>query len=157
MLQRQSVEDNLRVATTGLGLRTRDFQQRLEETWERFPALKRRRTSAGASLSGGERQMLSIAKVLIRRPSLLLLDEPSIGLAPAIVEELQHIVVQLSNEGLAVIIGEQAVNWVVPVADRAYAISAGRIVRTGSAEALADASAVAEQYLGAHDKQETRA
>ena len=151
VLQRQTVEDNLLIATTGLRLRPREFQQRLEETFERFPTLKRRRKSVGASLSGGERQMLSIAKVLIRRPMLLLLDEPSIGLAPTMVEELQRIVTRLSSEGLAVMIGEQAVNWVVPIADRAYAITAGRIVRTGPADKLADASAITEQYLGAHD------
>jgi len=153
VLERQSVEDNLLVSTIGLNLGKRAFQQRLEETFERFPALKRRRKSLGASLSGGERQLLSIAKTLIRQPLLLLLDEPSIGLAPTMVEELQHVVARLSHEGLAVMIGEQAVNWVVPLADRAYAISAGRIVRSGPAETLADASSLADQYLGAHESQ----
>ncbi len=151
VLERQTVEDNLLISTTGLGLSAREFRDRLEESFERFPALKRRRRSFGASLSGGERQMLSIAKVLVRRPKLLLLDEPSIGLAPTMVEELQRIVTRLSSEGLAVLIGEQAVNWVVPLADRAYALSAGRIVRTGPAAELADAGAIMEQYLGAHD------
>jgi ABC-type branched-subunit amino acid transport system ATPase component len=151
VLERQSVEDNLLVSTIGLNLGKRAFQQRLDETFERFPALKRRRKSLGASLSGGERQLLSIAKTLIRQPRLLLLDEPSIGLAPTMVEELQHIVERLSHEGLAVMIGEQAVNWVVPLADRAYAISAGRIVRSGPAETLADANELADQYLGAQE------
>lgn len=89
--------------------------------------------------------------MLIRRPKLLLLDEPSIGLAPTMVEELQLIVMRLSNEGLAVLIGEQSVAWVVPLAGRAYALSAGRIVRTGPAAELADAAAIAEQYLGTKD------
>jgi len=151
VLERQTVEDNLLISTTGLGLPGREFRHRLEESFERFPALKHRRRSFGASLSGGERQMLSIAKVLIRRPKLLLLDEPSIGLAPTMVEELQLIVMRLSNEGLAVLIGEQSVAWVVPLADRAYALSAGRIVRTGPAAELADAAAIAEQYLGTKD------
>ena len=149
VLERQTVEDNLLISTMGLGLRAAGFRERLEESFERFPALKRRRRSFGASLSGGERQMLSIAKVLIRRPKLLILDEPSIGLAPTMVEELQRIVARLSGEGLSVLIGEQAVGWVVPLADRAYAIAAGRIVRTGAAEELADAGSIVEQYLGA--------
>ncbi len=149
VLERQTVEDNLLISTTGLRLSRREFQHRLEETFDRFPALLRRCKSAGASLSGGERQLLSIAKVLIRRPRLLLLDEPSIGLAPTMVEELQRIVARLSGEGLSVMIGEQSVAWVVPLADRAYAIGAGRILRAGPAAELAEAGSLAEQYLGA--------
>jgi branched-chain amino acid transport system ATP-binding protein len=79
----------------------------------------------------------------------LLLDEPSIGLAPAIVAEVQRIVADLAAKGMTVIIGEQAVDWVIPVATRAYAIAAGRIVAEGPPEALSDADALAAQYLGA--------
>ena len=93
--------------------------------------------------------MLAIAKTLVRRPALLLLDEPSIGLAPTIVDEVQRIVADLSSKGLTVIIGEQSVDWVIPIADRAYAIAAGRLVAEGPPESMQDADSLAEQYLGA--------
>ena len=92
--------------------------------------------------------MLAIAKALIRRPRLLLLDEPSIGLAPAIVDEVQRIVAELNAQGLAVIIGEQSVDWVLSIAGRGYAIAAGRLVAEGPARDLADANALADRYLG---------
>ena len=93
--------------------------------------------------------MLAIAKALIRRPSLLLLDEPSIGLAPTVIEELQRTVARLTASGIAVIIGEQAVDWVIPLATRAYVLGAGRIVSQGPANALAEQASLAEHYLGA--------
>ena len=149
VMERQSVEDNLLISTMGLRLSKKQLRQRLEEILAQFPSLAQRRKSQGASLSGGERQMLAIAKVLVRRPRILLLDEPSIGLAPAVIAEVQRIVAGLAANGLTVIIGEQAVDWVIPVATRAYAIAAGRIVAEGPPETLSDADALAAQYLGA--------
>ena len=148
VMERQSVEDNLLISSMGLRLSKQQLRERLDEIFAQFPSLAQRRRLHGASLSGGERQMLAIAKVLVRRPQLLLLDEPSIGLAPAIVAEVQRIVTDLAARGMTVIIGEQAVDWVIPVATRAYAIAAGRIVAEGPPHALADAEALAAQYLG---------
>lgn len=149
VIARQSVDDNLLLATFGLHLGKAEIRARVEDAMTRFPRLAERRSQLAGSLSGGERQMLAIAKVLMRKPSLLMLDEPSIGLAPSIVDELQAIVVALRAEGLPVLIAEQNVTWVVPIADRAYLIDTGTIVEEGSPAALAEAGALAERYLGA--------
>jgi ABC-type branched-subunit amino acid transport system ATPase component len=148
VMERQSVTDNLVISTTGLRLKGHERRDRLDQIFTQFPSLARRRRSLGASLSGGERQMLAIARALIRRPLLLLLDEPSIGLAPTIVDEMQRIVADLSAQGLTVVIGEQSVHWVLPIAHRAYAIAAGRIVAEGPPASLSDADALAARYLG---------
>jgi ABC-type branched-subunit amino acid transport system ATPase component len=148
IIARQSVDDNLQLATFGIRLSKREYAERVDEMMTRFPRLAERRTSLGGSLSGGERQMLAIAKVLMRRPRLLLLDEPSIGLAPTIVDEVAKIVAALRDEGLPVMIAEQNVTWVAPIARRAYLIEGGRIIEEGAPSALAESEALAERYLG---------
>ena len=144
----QTVTDNLQLATFGLRLSTAEFRARDDEMMTRFPRLAQRRTALAGSLSGGERQMLAIAKVLMRGPRLLLLDEPSIGLAPAIVDELQAIVAALRDDGLPIVVAEQNVGWVAPIASRAYLLEGGRIVEEGAPTRLAESATLAERYLG---------
>jgi ABC-type branched-subunit amino acid transport system ATPase component len=148
ILAGQSVDDNLLLGTFGQRLPKAERERRRDEMFARFPRLAERRRSFGGNLSGGERRMLAIAKVLMRRPALLLLDEPSIGLAPTVVEELQEVVAGLRSSDLSILITEQNVRWVLPIADRAYLIDTGTIVREGAPNELAAEEALLEQYLG---------
>jgi branched-chain amino acid transport system ATP-binding protein len=144
----QSVEANLRLGTIGLRLSAHEFRARRDEVLARFPVLHQRMNQIAGTLSGGERQMLALAKVLIRSPRLLLLDEPTIGLAPTIVDELQRIVAGISASGIAVMVAEQNIGWVAPLAARAYVLEGGRIVASGRPQDVLAREQVAEAYLG---------
>lgn len=142
-----NVEDNLRI---GAYLR-RDkagIESDLEEVYTRFPRLKERRQQYAGSLSGGEQQMLVIGRGLMARPGVLLLDEPSLGLAPLLVAEIFHIVRDINQEGTTLLLVEQNAKKALAVANRAYVLETGRIIREGrGTELLADPS-VQEAYLG---------
>lgn len=148
VLVEQTVDDNLTLSVVSLRLSRREVQERYEEIMERFPPLVARRKQIGASLSGGERQMLAIAKVLMRRPSLLMLDEPAAGLAPSIVDELQEAVLRLHSEGLAVLVAEQNVAWVIPILERGYVLDTGTLVARGTAAQLVESGDLERSYLG---------
>ena len=148
VISEQSVEANLRLSSVGLRLSRAEFVLRRDEMLERFPRLKERRTQLAGTLSGGERQMLALAKALIRKPQLLLMDEPSIGLAPTIVEGLQRIVADISRDGIAVIVAEQNVWWVAPMATRAFLLESGRFVAQGAPEEIIRREQVIENFLG---------
>ncbi len=126
-----TVEDNLKVPLVRPGAWT------IDRVFKYFPALAERRRNLGRQLSGGEQEMLSIGRALLLNPRLLLLDEPSQGLAPLIVKEVFRIIASMRNEGISVMVVEQNVRVSLGIADRAYVLDDGKIVYTGSAAELA--------------------
>ena len=147
VLAQQTVVDNLQL---GAWLR-RDrsaIAADLERCYGLFPRLAERRQQLAGSLSGGEQQMLAIARALMARPTLLLLDEPSLGLAPLLVEELMQSLAQLHREGLSMLLVEQNVYAALAIAQRGYVLEAGQLVLEGSASELRGDEALRKSYLG---------
>ena len=124
----------------------RDFENVLET----FPILQERLGNHAGRLSGGQQQMLVIGRAMMSKPKLLMLDEPSLGLAPAIVQQLGRIIADLNNTGTTVLLVEQNARMALRLADRAYVLATGRVVRSGSGRELLDDTAVQESYLGVH-------
>ena len=120
----------------------------LERIYDLFPALKERRALAAGNLSGGQQQMLAMGRALMSDPRLLLLDEPSMGLAPVLVDQILDAVVSLRKAGVTILLVEQNVTAALAIADRAYVIETGRIVLAGDSAALAGDPRVKEAYLG---------
>ncbi|MCD2182671.1 ABC transporter ATP-binding protein [Rhizobium sp. GN54] len=123
-------------------------RQNLEKLHTLFPRLAERSSQPAGTLSGGEQQMLVIARALMARPSVLLLDEPSLGLAPAIVERIFEMIETLKKSGLTILLVEQNVNQALSVADRAYVMRLGTIVASGTAEEIRSTSDLSAHYLG---------
>ena len=147
LFPRMTVEDNLRMGGFTPSARPK-FQQRLEVVYELFPRLRERRRQLAGSMSGGEQQMCAIGRALMSEPRLLLLDEPSAGLAPVIVEQVFELVKRLRAGGLTVLIVEQNVQQVLRVVERAYLIKAGSIRTRGTAAELLASDTIREAYLG---------
>ncbi|MBI2379538.1 MAG: ABC transporter ATP-binding protein, partial [Gammaproteobacteria bacterium] len=144
-----SVEDNLVLgAFQRYREGKRDHGQTMEEVYALFPRLKERRTQLAGTLSGGERQMLAVGRALMAKPKLLMLDEPSLGLAPLIVREIFRIIAQLRSHGVAILLVEQNARAALQVADYAYVLETGEIAMEGPAHELADDPRVIETYLG---------
>ena len=120
----------------------------LEHAFELFPILKQRRTQAGGTLSGGEQQMLAVARAMMGRPKLLLLDEPSLGLAPLIVLKIFEVVRKLNDEGMSILLVEQAARMALKLAHRGYVMETGHITMTGTAAELLADKRVQDAYLG---------
>jgi branched-chain amino acid transport system ATP-binding protein len=147
LFPRMTVEDNLRMGAYMPRARAR-FRQRLEFVYELFPRLHERRRQFAGTLSGGEQQMCAIGRALMSEPRLLLLDEPSAGLAPVIVQQVFALVERIRASGLTVLIVEQNVRQVLRVVDRAYLLEAGSIRSSGPAAELLASAAIQEAYLG---------
>lgn len=146
----QSVEDNLLLGAFLRPVRDPEVASDLEKQYEIFPRLRERRNQQAGTLSGGEQQMLAISRSLMSRPKLLLLDEPSLGLAPLIVKEIFAVIRRVRDEGVTILLVEQMANQALKVSDRAYVLKNGLIVTSGSAKDIANDPAVREAYLGKH-------
>ncbi len=120
----------------------------LEAIYQHFPVLKERRNQLSGSLSGGEQQMLAIARALMSSPQLLLMDEPSMGLSPVMVEEVSNIIQDINQSGISIILVEQNAQMALELANRAYVLEVGRITIEGNAQQLASDSRIKEAYLG---------
>jgi branched-chain amino acid transport system ATP-binding protein len=147
ILGRMSVDENLM-----MGIYTRADKSEavadVRRMQERFPILGQRRHNAASLLSGGEQQLLAIARALLSKPRLLLLDEPSLGLAPQATDYVFGVIAEARAEGLSVLLVEQKARQTLKVADRAYLLETGRVVTSGLAQALVDDPAVSDAFLG---------
>jgi len=126
------------------------IKEDMEAVMQRFPRLRERRKQFGGTLSGGEQQMLAIARALMSRPSLLLLDEPSMGLSPILVEQIFEIIREINAQGTTVLLVEQNAQMALSIADRGYVLETGRITIEGNAQELLENPQVIEAYLGGH-------
>lgn len=120
----------------------------LEDVFKKFPRLLERKDQISGTLSGGEQQMLAMGRALMSRPRLLLLDEPSMGLAPLLVKEIFNIIKEINESGTTVLLVEQNANMALSIADKAYVLETGRIALAGTAQELASSKAVRKAYLG---------
>ena len=120
----------------------------MEEVFEKFPRLKERKDQVAGTLSGGEQQMLAMGRALMSRPKILLLDEPSMGLAPLLVKEIFNIIKEINASGTTILLVEQNANMALSIADKAYVLETGRITLSGTAEELASSEEVRKAYLG---------
>jgi branched-chain amino acid transport system ATP-binding protein len=152
-----TVEDNLRLGAYRFRHEAaQKHRDALEEVYELFPRLKERRKQEAATLSGGERQMLAVGRALMGRPQLLMLDEPSLGLAPLIVRDIFRIIVQLRTKGVSILLVEQNARAALRVADQAYVLELGQVAMSGPAAQLADDPRIVQAYLGLKDSHQDK-
>jgi branched-chain amino acid transport system ATP-binding protein len=145
LFPRLTAEENLRM---GAFTSRRQYAERLDQVYALFPLLKERRHQVAGTMSGGEQQMCAIGRALMSGPKLLLLDEPSAGLAPVVVQSIFELVRRICAQGYTVLIVEQNIRQVLKVVSRAYLLDAGRIVQSGSAAELLAAPEIQKAYLG---------
>ncbi|KAA0944379.1 ABC transporter ATP-binding protein [Sporosarcina sp. ANT_H38] len=144
-----SVEENIEL---GAFLRKdkAGIQQDFQKVYEIFPRLHERRKQSAGTLSGGEQQMLAMGRAIMAKPKLLLLDEPSMGLAPLMVKTIFQVVKDIKQEGTTILLVEQNANMALSIADRAYVIETGRVILSGTAEELRASEEIKNAYLGGH-------
>lgn len=140
-----TVEENLEM---GAYIRKDDLSASIKEVYERFPRLKERRRQLAGTLSGGEQQMLAVGRALMSRPSILLMDEPSMGLSPLLVKEIFKIIQEVHKQGITVLLVEQNAKMALSISDRAYVLETGRISMSGAASDLLNDEKVKKAYLG---------
>ncbi len=143
-----SVRENLELAAFGFGIARNARRKRLDSVVERFPLLRPHLPRLAGMLSGGEQQVLAIARGMMAEPKLLMVDEPSLGLAPQMVESVYDLLVQIAQEGTPVLLVEQNVTLAFEITRRAYVLQQGRVVLSGESAALADDPRVVAAYLG---------
>ena len=146
IFQQMTVRENLEMG--GYNPPKTEIPASLEEMFTRFPRLKEREKQIAGTLSGGEQQMLAMARALMSKPKLLMLDEPSMGLAPILVEQIFDIIKELHQAGVTILLVEQNAQMALSIADRAYVLETGRIAMTGEASALLKNDDVRKAYLG---------
>jgi ABC-type branched-subunit amino acid transport system ATPase component len=144
-----SVLENLELGAIPLKLAKAEKSQRLEEVFSRFPKLKERRSQLAGTLSGGEQQMLAMGRALMAGPKLLLLDEPSLGLAPLVTDEIFAIIHQLARSGTTILLVEQNAARALSASDKAYLLANGRIVEQGASRELLNDTTLRTAFLGA--------
>ncbi len=129
---------------------SKEIENSLQRVYKSFPRLKERRSQRGGTLSGGEQQMLAMGRALMSKPTLLLLDEPSMGLSPILVEEIFNIIQEINSQGTSILLVEQNAQMALSVAHRGYVLETGRVVLEGTGDELLHNPDVMKAYLGAH-------
>ena len=147
IFQELSVYENLQMGFYSAKNKA-DFDKLLEEVYQNFPILKERKNQIAGTLSGGEQQMLAMSRALMIRPKLLMLDEPSMGLAPILVDQIFEIIKQLHDQGTTILLVEQNASKALEIADRAYVLETGNITLSGTGVELANSDEVRKAYLG---------
>ena len=149
VFSRMTVAENLAMGAYTQSDRT-TIERDMESVFERFPRLKERRNQLGGTLSGGEQQMLAIGRGLMAHPQLLLLDEPSMGLSPILVEQIFDIIQDINEQGTSILLVEQNAQMALAIADRAYVLETGKITMQGTGDGLLQDTNVIKAYLGGH-------
>ncbi len=140
-----TVEENLKI---GAYLRKDDYSKDMDWVYSLFPRLKERHWQAGGTLSGGEQQMLAVGRALMSKPKILMMDEPSLGLAPLVVRDIFEIIKTINSEGITVLLNEQNANMALKVAHHGYVLETGRLIMQGTGAELLENEEIKEAYLG---------
>jgi branched-chain amino acid transport system ATP-binding protein len=148
-----TVAENL--ALGAYAIPAKDYAEQLEKVWALFPVLRERMNDIAGNFSGGQQQMLAIARGLMAKPKILVLDEPSLGVAPLLVAEIFRLIVALRKQGITILLAEQNAKAALSIADRGYVFENGRITLSGAAKDLLNSPEIAERYLGMSGTAET--